>query len=158
MDKSLPLTREKFNELTEKLKYDETVRRTEVSDAIKYAKEFGDLSENAEYSAAKDAQEKLEIEIAQLSGILSKAYPIDVNILDTKTVNIGNVVTIFDSYFDEEVTYRLVSSIEANSAENKISDQSPIGMSIVGRKKGETVKVTLPTGAVTELKILNISK
>lgn len=158
MEKTIPLTQNKFDELTQKLRYYETVRRTEISDAIKFAKEFGDLSENAEYSAAKDAQEKLEIEIAQLTEILSKAYPIDTSVLSTKSVGIGTKVTIYDVNFDEEVTYQIVSSIEANSAENKISDQSPIGKAIMGKKKGDTVVAHLPTGATLEIKILNISK
>lgn len=158
MDKTIPLTQAKFDELTQRLKYCETVRRTEISDAIKYAKEFGDLSENAEYSAAKDAQEKLEIEIANLTETLSKSYPIDISLLSTKTVGIGTKVTIFDMNFDEEVTYQIVSSIEASSAENKISDQSPIGKAVIGKKKGDLVKAVLPNGISINLKILNISK
>jgi|AGTN01.3.fsa_nt_gi transcription elongation factor GreA len=158
MDKTIPLTQAKFDELTVRLKYLETVRRTEISEAIKFAKEFGDLSENAEYSAAKDAQEKLEIEIATLTETLTKSYPIDLSLLGTKTVQIGNKVTVYDMNFDEEQTYQIVSSIEANSSENKISDQSPIGKAIINKKKGDVVRAALPGGHTINLKILSVSK
>ncbi|MFA5449182.1 MAG: transcription elongation factor GreA [Clostridia bacterium] len=158
MEKTIPLTQSKFDELSQKLKYYETVRRTEISEQIKFAKEFGDLSENAEYSAAKDAQENLEIEIAHLSDTLTRAYPIDISLLSTKIVGIGTYVKIFDMNFDEEVTYQIVSSIEANSKENKISDQSPIGKALLGKKKGEIATARLPTGGSINLKILGISK
>ena len=110
------MTQQKYDELTQKLRYLETVKRTEVSEAIKAAKEFGDLSENAEYNAAKDAQEKLEIEIAKLSEILAKAYPIDVSLLNNKTVAVGNYVTVLDMEFNEEIKYQIVSSYEAKAA------------------------------------------
>jgi transcription elongation factor GreA len=157
MEKTIPLTQQKYDELTQKLRYLETVKRTEVSDAIKAAKEFGDLSENAEYSAAKDAQEKLEIEIAKLSEILAKAYPIDVSLLNNKTVAVGNYVTVLDMEFDEEIKYQIVSSYEASSSENKISDQSPIGKALIGRSKGEVVISKTPGGSL-QFKILDISK
>lgn len=157
MEKTIPLTQQKFDELTKKLKLNETVKRTEVSDAIKAAKEFGDLSENAEYSAAKDAQEKLEIEIANLNEILSKAFPIDTSLLNTKTIAVGNFVTVYDAEYDEQIKYQIVSSIEASSADNKISDQSPIGSVLIGKTKGDTVVSKAPGGTIT-LKILEISK
>ncbi|HOK82262.1 MAG TPA: transcription elongation factor GreA [Clostridia bacterium] len=157
MEKTIPLTQQKYDELTQKLRYLETVKRTEVSEAIKAAKEFGDLSENAEYSAAKDAQEKLEIEIAKLSEILAKAYPIDVSLLNNKTVAVGNYVTVLDMEFDEEIKYQIVSSYEASSSENKISDQSPIGKALIGRSKGEVVISKTPGGSL-QFKILDISK
>lgn len=157
MEKTIPLTQQKFDELTQKLKYCETVKRTEISDAIKAAKEFGDLSENAEYSAAKDAQEKLEIEIANLAEILAKAYPIDSSLLNNKTVSVGNFVTVYDMEFDEELKYQVVSSYEASSNENKISDQSPIGKALIGKAKGEIVQSKTPGGTI-ELKIIDISK
>ena len=158
MDKTIALTQAKFNELQEKLRLSETVKRTEISEAIKTAKEFGDLSENAEYTAAKEAQEKLEIEIAKLTEILMKAFPIDTSMLSTSVVSIGNFVTVHDSFFDEEATYQIVSSVEACSAEQKISDISLIGSALINKKAGEKVTVTLPNGADTELKILSISK
>ncbi|MDR3185372.1 MAG: transcription elongation factor GreA [Christensenellaceae bacterium] len=158
MGKTIPLTQAKFDEFTTKLKYYETVRRTEISDAIRIAKEFGDLSENAEYTAAKDAQEKLEIEIATISAILSSAYPIDISLLGTNEISIGNVVVVFDNTYEEEIKYQLVSSYETNSVENKISDQSPIGKALVGKKVGDIAQVYLPNGDVNTFKILSISK
>lgn len=155
MEKTIPLTQQKYDELTRKLKHCETVRRTEISDAIKAAKEFGDLSENAEYSAAKDAQEKLEIEIANLSDVLAKAYPIDSSLLNNKTVAVGNIVKVHIE--GDEETYQVVSSIEASSTENKISDQSPIGKALIGKTKGVTVTAKTPGGDL-EIKILDISK
>ncbi|MDD3946784.1 MAG: transcription elongation factor GreA [Clostridia bacterium] len=155
MEKTIPLTQQKYDELTRRLKHCETVRRTEISDAIKAAKEFGDLSENAEYSAAKDAQEKLEIEIANLSDVLAKAYPIDSSLLNNKTVAVGNIVKVHIE--GDEETYQVVSSIEASSTENKISDQSPIGKALIGKTKGVTVTAKTPGGDL-EIKILDISK
>ncbi|MDR0752159.1 MAG: transcription elongation factor GreA [Christensenellaceae bacterium] len=158
MDKSIPLTQAKFDEFTRRLRKLETDGRTEVAEAIKLAKEFGDLSENAEYTSAKEEQEKLEIEIATISNILSNAYPIDTSLLKTSSVGIGNIVTIHDALYNEDLTYQLVSSYEANSAQNKISDQSPIGKALLGHKKNDIVKVLLPSGDSNEFKILRISK
>lgn len=158
MEKTVPLTQGKFDELTEELRLCETVKRTEVSEAIKLAKEFGDLSENAEYSAAKEAQERLEIEIARLNKILAESYPIDLTLLGTKTVAIGNKVKVYDRMDEEELIYTLVSSIEANSAEMKLSDQSPIGKVLIGKKKGDVVTIKTPTGFMREFEILDISK
>lgn len=155
--KYIPLLPEKYDELSAKLKRLETVGRTEVSEAIRLAKEFGDLSENAEYTAAKNAQEKMEIEIARLTEILSNAYPLDLSKLDTDSVSVGNVVKLYDEEFDEEVTYRLVSSIEANSSEGKVSDESPIGKALIGAKAGQVVRCKTPNGVLV-LKVLEISK
>lgn len=155
--KTIPLLQAKFDEFTNRLKYLETEGRTEISEAIRLAKEFGDLSENAEYTAAKNAQEKMEIEIARLTEILSKAYPLDTSMLGTKEVALGNIVKLYDEEFEEEVTYQLVSSIEANSSEGKISDESPIGKALIGKKTGEKVCCKTPNGEII-LKVLEISK
>lgn len=158
MEKTIPLTQKKYDELVARLNYCETTGRTEVSEAIRVAKEFGDLSENAEYSAAKSAQEKLEIEIANLSETVDKAYPIDVSLLSTKTVGIGTFVKVFDMEYEEECTYQIVSSYESSVDENKISDNSPIGKAVLGKKKGDIVKAIIPSGAAIELQILAITK
>lgn len=151
------ITQAKYDEMQAKLDYLSTVKRKEISDAIKVAREFGDLSENAEYSAAKHEQEANEIEIERLKGILADAIIMDEKAINTKTVSIGNVVTVLDLEANEEVTYTLVSSLEANSRELKISDKSPIGKALVGHAKGETVYAQTPVGALG-LKILKISK
>lgn len=154
---SITLTQAKYEELKERLNYLVTTRRNEISLAIKTAKEFGDLSENAEYSAAKDEQTHNETEIARLEEILIQATVIDESAITTKNVSIGNIVTVLDVEENEEITYSIVSSLEANSRENKISDQSPIGKALIGRKKGETVMAATPSGEYA-YKILSIKK
>lgn len=154
---SITLTQAKYEELKERLNYLVTTRRNEISLAIKTAKEFGDLSENAEYSAAKDEQTHNETEIARLEEILIQATVIDESAITTKNVSIGNIVTVLDIEENEEITYSIVSSLEANSRENKISDQSPIGKALIGRKKGETVMAATPSGEYA-YKILSIKK
>ena len=160
MDKKIPLTQKKFDELTSRLQECKTTGKMEVAQALKTAKEFGDLSENAEYTAAKDAQQKLEIEIVKLEEILANAYPIDPTSLSTKTVGIGlKVKVLFDGdpeEFAEE--YTIVNSLEVNTAENKISDESPLGSALMGKAKGESASFKSPTGKTLSLKILDISK
>ena len=151
------ITQAKYDELQQKLDYLSTTRRKEISDAIKVAREFGDLSENAEYSAAKAEQEANEIEIERIKGILVDAVIMDESAINTKTVSIGNVVTVLDMEENEEITYTLVSTLEANSRELKISDKSPIGKALVGHAKGETVYAQTPAGPLG-MKILKISK
>ena len=151
------ITQSKYDELQQKLDYLSTTRRKEISDAIKVAREFGDLSENAEYSAAKAEQEANEIEIERIKGILADAIIMDESAISTKTVSIGNVVTVLDLEENEEITYTLVSTLEANSRELKISDKSPIGKALVGHGKGETVYAQTPSGPLG-MKILKISK
>jgi transcription elongation factor GreA len=157
MDKTIPLTQKFFDELTVKLQFMMTEGRTKIERDIKLAKDFGDLSENVEYSAAKEAQMQLEMEIATITDALNKAYPIDMSLLTTKKVGVGNLVTIHDYEFEEDVTYRIVSSIEANTAENKISQESPLGKALMNRKKGEDISFKTPGGEL-KVKILNISK
>lgn len=157
MEKTIPLTQKFFDELTVKLQYMMTEGRTKIEKEIKLAKDFGDLSENVEYSAAKEAQMQLEMEIATISDVLNKAYPIDMSLLPTKKVGIGNLVTIHDYEFEEDVTYRIVSSIEANTAENKISQDSPLGKALMNRKKAEDIAFKTPGGEL-KVRILNISK
>lgn len=160
MEKTIPLTQKKFDELTAKLQYLKTTGKAEVAQALKTAKEFGDLSENAEYTAAKDAQEKLEIEIYNTETILSEAYPIDVSLLGTKVVALGNVVKVLYEGDDEEdaETYQILNRIEVDTAHNIISDESPLGSALIGKKKGDNVSFKVPGGALITLKILNISK
>jgi len=160
MENKIPLTQKKFDELTEKLHYLKTTGKAEVALALKTAKEFGDLSENAEYTAAKDAQEKLEIEIFKTEEILSQAYPIDVSLLGTKVVGIGNSVKVLYDGDDEEdaETYKILNRIEVDSAHNIISDESPLGAALMGHKKGDEVSFRVPGGAFITLTILSISK
>ena len=157
METVIKLTQTKFDEMNQKLDYLRTVRRSEISDAIKHAKEFGDLSENAEYSAAKEAQVANEAEIARIEDTLALVEIIDDKDVDTKFVGIGNTVVVLDEEEDDELTLQIVSSLEADSRQNKISDQSPIGKALVGHKKGDRVVAKTPAGDMAFV-IKSISK
>lgn len=155
MAEEIRVTKEKYEELVARLQYLETTARSDVAAAIKTAKEFGDLSENAEYAAAKDAQVKLEMEIAKLSDTLVHVKIIDESEITTDMVSLGTLVKVEKG--GKTVEYRIVSSMEVNSKENKISEQSPIGRALLGHKKGETVRAITPGGEM-KLKILSITK
>ena len=151
------LTQEGFNKLEEELNYLKTEKRTEIAERIKVARGFGDLSENSEYDEAKNAQAENEQQIAELEIKIRHAKVIDNKEIDTKTVQIGNTVKLYDEEFEEEVVYTIVGSTEVNLAENKISNESPIGKALLGRKKGETVEAQAPDGVI-KFKILAIKK
>lgn len=151
------LTQEGYNKLEERLNELKTTIRTEIAERIKTARGFGDLSENSEYDEAKSAQRANEEEIAELELKIRNAKIIDEKEIDTKTVQIGNLVKLLDIEFDEEVEYTIVGSTEVNLAENKVSNVSPIGKALLGRKKGETVDVEAPAGTI-QYKILAIKK
>ncbi len=156
-EKEVILTKEGFEKLEQELNYLKTEKRTEVAERIKVALGFGDLSENSEYDEAKSAQAENENKIAELETKIRNAKIIDEKEIDTKTVQIGNTVLLHDEEFDEEVEYTIVGSTEVNLAENKISNESPIGSALLGRKKGETVEVDAPSGII-KFKILSIKK
>ena len=151
------LTQEGYNKLEERLNELKTTIRTEIAERIKTARGFGDLSENSEYDEAKSAQRANEEEIAELELKIKNEKIIDEKEIDTKTVQIGNLVKLLDIEFDEEVEYTIVGSTEVNLAENKVSNVSPIGKALLGRKKGETVDVEAPAGTI-QYKILAIKK
>ena len=151
------LTQEWFDKLEEELNYLKTEKRTEIAERIKVARGFGDLSENSEYDEAKNAQAENEQQIAELEVKIRNAKVIDSSEIDTKTVQIGNLVKLYDEEFDEEIEYTIVGSTEVNLAENKISNESPIGKALLGRKKGEVVDVDAPDGII-KFKILAIKK
>ena len=151
------LTQEGFDKLEEELNYLKTEKRTEIAERIKTARGFGDLSENAEYDEAKSAQAENEQAIADLETKIRNAKIIDSKEIDTKTVQIGNLVKLLDIEFNEEVEYTIVGSTEVNVAENKISNESPIGKALLGCKKGDLVDVEAPDGTI-QFKILAIKK
>ena len=155
--KEVILTQEGYDKLEEELNYLKTEKRTEIAERIKVARGFGDLSENAEYDEAKTAQSENEEQIAELETKLRLAKIIDAKDIDTKTIQIGNSVKLHDEEFDEDIEYTIVGSTEVNLAENKISNESPIGKALIGRKKGETVDVEAPEGVI-KFKILAIKK
>ena len=151
------LTQEGFDKLEEELNYLKTEKRTEIAERIKVALGFGDLSENSEYDEAKNAQAENEGKIAELENKIRHAKIIDEAEIDTKTVQIGNTVKLYDVEFEEEVEYTIVGSTEVNLAENKISNESPIGKALLGAKKGSTVEVNAPVGVI-KYQILSITK
>lgn len=156
-EKEVILTQEGFDKLEEQLNYLKTEKRTEIAERIKIARGFGDLSENAEYDEAKNAQAENEQAIADLETKIRNAKIIDSKEIDTKTVQVGNLVKLLDLEFDEEVLYTIVGSTEVNLEENKISNESPMGKALIGRKKGETIEVDAPAGII-KFKILAIKK
>jgi len=133
------------------------VRRREVADKIKEARAQGDLSENAEYDAAKDEQREIEARIEELEKILKNAEVIDEDEVDTETISVGCRVKIRDMEFKEDLEYKIVGSTEANSLKGKISNESPVGKALIGAKKGETVKVETQAG-VLKYKVLEIQR
>ena len=156
-EKEVILTQEGYKKLEEQLNFLKTKKRTEIAERIKVARGFGDLSENAEYDEAKNAQQENEQEIADLEIKLRNAKVINEKEIDLETVQIGNIVKVHDIEFDEDITYTIVGSTEVNLAENKISNESPLGKALLGQKKGKTVEVNAPAGVI-KYKILAIKK
>ncbi len=140
------LTPEGKKQLEEKLNLYKTVKRPEVVKRIGIAREFGDLSENSEYDAAKDEQAQIEAEIAEMEGILLNAEVIDKKKINNDVVSVGCKVKLYDLDFDEEVEYRITGSSESDPRNGVISNVSPVGKALIGHKKGETVVVRTPGG------------
>ena len=132
-------------------------RRKEVAQKIKEAREQGDLSENAEYDAAKDEQRDIEARIEELEKILKNAEVIDEDDVAIDTISVGCCVTLLDVEFDDEMQFKIVGSTEANSLKGYISNESPIGQALLGKKKGEVVEVESPAGAI-QYKIMEIER
>ena len=151
------LTYEGLKKLEEELEYLKTEKRREVAERIKVALGFGDLSENSEYDEAKNEQAQVEMRIIDLENKLRNVKVIDEDEIDTKTVQIGNTVQVLDMEYDEKVDYTIVGSTEVDLANNKISNESPIGKALLGKKKNEIVAVEAPAG-VLSFKILKITK
>lgn len=151
------LTHEGVKELEEKLEYLKTVRRLEIAEEIKTARAFGDLSENAEYDEAKNEQAKIEGEIVMLEKMLRNATVVDADEVDVQRVNVGTTVKILDKEYNEEIEYKIVGSAEADVSTNKISNESPVGRALLGKKVGNLVKVETP-GGIVKLKILDIHR
>ena len=156
-NKAVLLTQEGFDNLEKELEYLKTTKRAEVAERIKVALGYGDLSENSEYDEAKNAQAANETKIADLENKLRHARIIDESEIDTKTVQIGNIVKVHDEEFDEDVEYTIVGSTEVDLASNKISNESPIGAALLGAKKNQVVEANTP-GGVIKFKILSIKK
>ena len=156
-EKEVILTQEGYNNLEKELNFLKTEKRADIADRIKVALGFGDLSENSEYDEAKNAQAENEVKIAELENKLRHAKIIDEKDIDTETVQIGNIVKVLDVEFNEKIEYTIVGSTEVDLAENKISNESPLGKALLGAKKNNVVEVEAPAG-VMKYKILSIKK
>ena len=145
----------KYEEELHELK---VVKRQEVAEKIKVAREQGDLSENADYDAAKEEQTEIEVRIAELEHLLKNAEVVaDEDYVQGK-INVGCIVKLFDVEFDEEVEYQIVGSSEANSLKGKISNESPVGAALMGHTAGDKIEVKLPDGSIAEYKVLDVQK
>ena len=156
-NKQMLYTPEGYKVLTDELDYLKTTRREEIKEAIAVAKGFGDLSENAEYDEARNEQAKTEARIKELEELVANAVVVDETKLDTSVVSLGSVVTVYDVEEDEDITYSIVGSNEANPMEHKISDQSPIGKALMGAKAGDTVIIEVPYGTI-HIEIKEVSR
>ena len=151
------LTREGLKKYEAELHELKLVKRQEVAQKIKEAREQGDLSENAEYDAAKDEQRDIEARIEELAKILKNAEVIDEDEVDINTISIGCKVLILDMEYDEDLEYKIVGSQEASSLKGKISNDSPVGSALIGKKKGDVVQVETQVG-VLKYKVLKIER
>jgi transcription elongation factor GreA len=156
MPKDVILTPEGLNKLKEELEVLSTEKRREVAERIKEAREFGDISENSEYDDAKNEQAMLESRIAQLAEKLRMATVIETKDLSTDVVQVGSVVHVKDEKTGKSVKYTIVGSAEAKPEEQKLSNESPVGRALIGRKRNETVAVKVPRGPARKLKITKI--
>ena len=150
------ITPEGLEKLKVELEELQTVRRREVAERIKEAREFGDITENSEYDDAKNEQAMLESRIAQMEERIRRAIVVDKDKVDTGVVSVGVKVHVKDQKTGDSRKFQLVGSAEANPAEEKLSHESPIGKALMGRKRGEIVSVEVPRGGSRELKITKI--
>lgn len=155
--KEILLTQEGYNKVEDELEFLKTVRRKEVAERIKVAISFGDISENAEYDEAKNEQAQLEERILKLENMIRQAVIIDESKIDSSIVTIGSIVKVKDLDFDEEVEYTIVGSAEADPYEFKISNESPVGRSLLGKEVGAVVDVAVPDG-VAKFEIVGIRR
>lgn len=151
------LTYEGLKKLEDELQDLKVVQRREIAQKIKEAREQGDLSENAEYDAAKDEQRDIEARIEQIEKILKNAEVVLDEEIDLNKISIGCVVRVLDIEYDEEEEYKLVGSSEASSLQNKVSNESPIGKALLGAQVGDVVEVEAPAGVV-QYKVLSIQR
>ncbi|HMM31455.1 MAG TPA: transcription elongation factor GreA [Clostridia bacterium] len=151
------LTSEGVVKYEQRLEYLKTTARTEIAEQIKIARSFGDLSENAEYDAAKQEQGRIEYEIAEIEAMLRNVVLIDEDNIDTAIANVGTQVSVRDLDSGKELTYRIVGSAEANPLMNSISNESPVGKGLIGHKARDVVEITTPRGVI-RYEVLSISK
>ncbi|MBQ6699664.1 MAG: transcription elongation factor GreA [Oscillospiraceae bacterium] len=156
MDKKVVVTASGLKALEEELEQLKTVRRKEVSEKIRVARSYGDLSENSEYDEAKNEQAIVEARIADLEVMLKNVVILDESELVTDAVSLGSTVKLYDEEFEEELEYIIVGSTEADIDLGKISDESPVGKALIGKKVGEVAEAILPSGDVAKFKVISI--
>lgn len=156
-NKEVVLTYEGLKKLEKELEYLKSVKRIEVAERIKQALSFGDISENSEYDEAKNEQAQVESRIVQVEMMLKRAKVIDEDEVSTEAVSLGSRVRLLDMEFDEEVEYSIVGSTEADPGNQKISNESPLGSELMGKKIGTVVEVNAPDGVI-KFKVLEIYK
>ena len=157
MEQVTHITKEGLKKLQEELEYLKTTERLNVSKMIGEAKSFGDLSENSEYDAAKTKEAEVESRIYELENLIKTAIVISPKNIDTNSVNIGCYVTVYDEMFDETVKYKIVGATESDPVNGLISNDSPVGKALLGRKVGEKCEVLMPNGNKNNLVIKSIS-
>lgn len=157
MQKEVLMTESGLKKYEAELEELKSVRRKEISEKIKVALSFGDLSENSEYDEAKNEQAIVEARISELEELLKNVKIIDEKELSTDAIHVGSRVVVMDITFDEKVEYQIVGSKEANPLEDRISDESPVGQALLGHKVGDVVEVEAPGGAVS-YQVLEIKK
>ncbi len=157
VEETIPVTEEGYRMYQEKLEHLRTVVRTQIAERIRQAKEFGDISENAEYETAKSDQAFVEGEIIQLENLLRRARIIDKTEIQTNEVSLGSTVEVKDAGSNEKWEFTLVGSNEADPVRGKLSNESPVGAALVGKKKGELIEVKAP-GGVMKYKVVAIKK
>ena len=156
-DKKHILTYEGLKKYEDELQDLKVNRRREIAQKIKEAREQGDLSENAEYDAAKDEQRDIELRIEELENLLKSAEVVVEDEVNLDKINIGCVVKVYDKEFEEEMEFQIVGSTEANSLQNKISNESPVGHALMGKKFGDVVDVETQAGVI-QYEVLDIKR
>lgn len=158
MNKPVFLTQKGYEKLEKELEYLKTVKRKEVSETIKVALSFGDLSENSEYDEAKNQQAIVESKILQIENELKNATIIDETSINTDLISMGSKIKVKDIEFDEIENFNIVSSIEVDPVNGKISDESPVGKALIGKKVGDIAEVQLPDDIIVKYEVLSIGK
>ena len=156
MDKKVVVTASGLKALEDELEMLKTVRRSEISEKIRVARGYGDLSENSEYDEAKNEQAIVEARIADLEVMLKNVVILDENEIVKDVVSLGSFVKVYDVEFEEELEYTIVGSTEADLDLGKISDESPVGKALMGKKVGEVADAVLPNGEIAKFKVLSI--
>lgn len=151
------MTADAYAKLEEELERLKVTTRKEIAQKIKEAREQGDLSENAEYDAAKDEQRDIEARIEELEHLIKHAEVLSEEEIDKEVVNLGSIVKLYDYEYDEEVSYSIVGSTEANSRKHKISNESPLALALIGHRAGEEVDVETP-GGLAKYKVLHVDR